>query len=240
MSEPLRIALVAEGPTDRVVISAALRVILSHRAFVLTQLQPESSIVFKETGTGWVGVYRWCKQAAKRGFGRLAQDALLFQNYDLLILHVDADVADMSYADGSIAQQPSDAPLPCACPCPPASATTNALRSAVLSWGGDVAIPPRTVICMPSKSTEAWVVAALFPGDQSIQQGIECFANPESRLGQQPKKHRIRKKQRDYEDRSAELSKAWPRLVEDGLLGEARRFQREFLEQIAIVCGRPQ
>ena len=41
MSEPLRIALVAEGPTDQPLIAAALNAILPSQPFVLTQLQPE-------------------------------------------------------------------------------------------------------------------------------------------------------------------------------------------------------
>ncbi|MCX5685301.1 MAG: hypothetical protein NT049_16715, partial [Planctomycetota bacterium] len=141
MSDPVRIALVAEGPTDRVVIQAALRAILSDRRFVLTQLQPEGTLAFGTMGGGWTGVYRWCKQAAARGGGRLGSDELLFQNYDLLILHVDADVAGMRYADDSITPKPGDGALPCELPCPPAADTTNALRTVLLSWCGEVAVP---------------------------------------------------------------------------------------------------
>lgn len=90
MSDPLRIALVAEGPTDGVVIESALRSILDERPFVLKQIFPEGSTSFGELGTGWIGVYRWCRQSAKRGAGALSNDKLVFQNFDLLILHVDA------------------------------------------------------------------------------------------------------------------------------------------------------
>ncbi len=38
----MRIALVAEGPTDKVVIEAALRSVIP-RPFVLTQLQPDTA-----------------------------------------------------------------------------------------------------------------------------------------------------------------------------------------------------
>ena len=76
MSDPLRIALVAEGPTDGVVVTAALRSFLGERVFVLNQIFPEGSNSFGEMGTGWVGVYRWCHQAARRGGGRLATDHL--------------------------------------------------------------------------------------------------------------------------------------------------------------------
>jgi hypothetical protein len=227
MSEPLRIALAAEGPTDRVVIEALLQAILGVRPFVLQQLQPEGSLAFGKLGSGWTGVYRWCKQSAGRGGGHVSGDALLFQNYDLLILHVDADVAGMKYADDSIVPQAGDGELPCERPCPPASDTANALRAVVLSWCGEVAVPSGTILCVPSKSTETWVVGALFPGDPALQQRGECLPNPESRLAQQPKPRRIRKSQRDYQNRAADLKEAWPRLVI--AFGEALRFQEEFL-----------
>lgn len=53
MSNPLRIALVAEGTTEFEVIQAALQAILSPRSFVLTKLQPEETK--PEMGTGWGG-----------------------------------------------------------------------------------------------------------------------------------------------------------------------------------------
>jgi hypothetical protein len=232
MSDPLQIALVAEGPTDGVVIESALKSILDQRAFVLKQIFPEGSTSFGELGTGWIGVYRWCRQSARRGDGFLSNDKLVFQNFDLLILHVDADVAGFNYADGVITPDATDGTLPCEQRCPPPTDTTDALRLVLLSWCGETQTPVRTVICMPSKSTEAWVVASLFPNDQAMQQGIECYANAESRLGQQPKAKRIRKKKRDYEGHAAELTDAWPDLVAPGALGEALRFQKEFLRAV--------
>jgi hypothetical protein len=231
MSDPLRIALVAEGPTDAVVIEAALRSMLGGRSFVFKQIFPEDSVAFRSMGGGWVGVYRWCHAAATRGAGSLSGDQLIFGagNYDMLLLHLDGDVAGFVYADGSLVPLPTDGALPCAKECPPPADTTNELRKVLLSWCGEVATPPKTVVCMPSKSTEAWVVAALFPDDQAVTQGIECYANPESRLGQQPAAVRIRKKKRDYQSRSAELEQAWPRIAAPAALGEAYRFQTEFL-----------
>lgn len=234
MSDPLRIALAAEGPTDRVVIEAALNSMLEgRRNFVLTQIFPENSICFGELGTGWVGVYRWCHQSAARGHGRLQDDPLIFHNFDILILHLDADVAGHQYAQGSITPKDTDGILPCEFACPPASDTTNALRSVLLSWCGEETPPKKTVICMPSKSTEAWVVAALFPNDQFVVKGIECYPNPEARLSQQPRSVRIRKAKRDYQMKAEALKSAWPRLAAPDALGEAHRFQTEFLAQLS-------
>lgn len=229
MSESLRIALVAEGPTDRIVINAVLEALFPDRSFVLKQLHPEGSVAFGTLGTGWAGVYKWCKQAARCGKGRLSGDKLVFQNFDLLLLHLDADVAGDCYANGSITPESSDGSLPCEKLCPPASATTNALRSVLLSWCGETATPNRTVICMPSKSTEAWVVASLFPNDLSVKKGIECFPDPESRLAQQPKGSRIRKNQKDYDACSDDLKRAWSRIARRSRLPEASRFQTEIL-----------
>jgi hypothetical protein len=240
MSDPLRIALVAEGPTDGVVIESALKSMLEGRPFVLKQIFPEGSTSFGELGTGWVGVYRWCRQSSRRGNGALSNDKLVFQNFDLLILHVDADVAGFDYADGAIRPEERDGVLPCLRPCPPPTDTTNALRPVLLSWCGETQTPARTVICMPSQSTEAWVVASLFPNDQAMQQGIECYPNAESRLGQQPNSGRIRKKKRDYEGRADALTDAWPDLVVPGALGEALRFQEEFLHAVEAEDTREQ
>lgn len=231
MSSPLRIALAAEGPTDEVVIETALRSMLGARSFILQRLFPEDSAAFGPIGTGWVGVYKWCHAVAIRGGGKLSGDQLIFGagNYDLLLLHLDGDVAGFEYAEGSLVPLPTDGALPCAKACPPPCDTTNELRAVLLSWCGETATPPKTVVCMPSKSTEAWVVASLFPNDQAMTQGIECHANPESRLGQQPAAVRIRKKKRDYQSRAAELEQAWPRIAAPTALGEAFRFQTEFL-----------
>lgn len=232
MSEPLRVALVGEGPTDGVVIEAALRAMLDDRPFVLKQIFPEGSNSFGAMGTGWVGVYRWCHQSAKRGDGRLSNDALVFQNFDILVLHLDTDVAGFEYADGSLTVEATDGALPCELPCPPPNDTTNQLRTVLLSWCGETLVPPRTVICMPSKSTEAWVVALLFPNDIAVQQGIECYPNAEGRLGQQPVARRLRKRKRDYTERAEHFTSEWSRIAEENSLGEANRFQTEFLAAV--------
>lgn len=236
MSEPLRIAVVAEGPTDGIVIEAALRAILPGQPFVLTQLQPEGSVAFGQIGTGWGGVYRWCKQSIQRGNGRLTNDRLVIEAFDLLVIHLDADVARQRYADAAITPDRYDLELPCEQPCPPPAATTDAVRAVLLSWCSEAQAPANVVLCIPSKSTEAWVVAALFPNDAAVVAAVpfECFASPKSRLLQQPKKVRIRKSQSDYRDHSAAIQSQWPRIALPPGLEEAHRFQRDLLAAIAL------
>ena len=227
MSDTLRIALVAEGITDYEVLNAAIESMLGGRSFVLTLLQPEDSVAFSGGGNagsfggGWKGMYRWCLQAKLRSGGKLSGDPL-FLGYDLLLLHLDADVAG---EDPAVSLAPElVGVLPCEQSCPPPSATTDALRKVILSWVGEAKTPPQTVLCTPSKSTEAWVMAAIFPKDKEVvKPGWECYPKPENRLGQQPKKKRFAKNQLDYETRKSELQAGWPSVV--ARLTEVRRFQ---------------
>jgi hypothetical protein len=234
MSEPLRIALVAEGETDKVVVGAAIAALVGDRSYVLRLLQPEDSLALGPvepfTGLksgGWGGVYHWCHGVVQRS-GQLREDAL-FMAYDILILHLDADVAGKKYSDCSIIDPVND--LPCEQPCPPPAGTTDKLRQVLLRWCGETAVPPQTVLCTPSKSTEAWVVAALFPQDAEMQRkGWECHPNPESRLGVQPLAARIRKSKADYQSKQQDITAAWGRLRID--LSEAGRFSTDFVNAV--------
>ena len=227
MSEPLRIAVVAEGPTDAIVIEAALVAILGNRPFILKQLQPEGSTVFGALGSGWSGVYRWCLQSSERGRGQLSGDSLLFANYDIVCLHLDADVAGFEYGDAELTPRGRDGALPCEAPCPPPEDSTNALRRVLLSWCGEVATPAKTVLCTPSKCTEAWVLAAAFPADGAVGPGLECLDDPEARLGVQPKGVRFRKSQKDYRDNSGKVTAAWRTKGFRSVVSEAVRFELE-------------
>lgn len=230
MSDTLRIALVAEGITDYTILRAAIESMLGGRSFDLKLLQPEGSVAFTGSGDagplggGWRGVHQWCRLAAERGDGSLSGD-MIFMTYDLLVLHLDADVANEN-PTGRVPELVGV--LPCAHDCPPASATTNALRQVLLSWAGETQTPPRTVLCTPSKSTEAWVMAAFFPNDGEMRKkGWECHPNPAGRLAQQPKSQRFEKREADYEARRERFQTEWPRIASQ--LSEAGRFRDDFL-----------
>ncbi len=237
MSSTVRIALVAEGITDYEVLKAAIESMLDGRSFDLKLLQPEGSVAFTGAGHagryggGWRGVYKWCLQSANRSGGHARNDPL-FLAYDILILYLDADVASedpAKYSVNPIAEL--SGALPCQRPCPPPSDTTNELRRILLSWVGEVQTPPRTVLCTPSKSTEAWVVAILFPQDEQMKlKGWECHPSPVTRLEQQRKKQRFAKSWANYQARAKGIEEGWPRIV--GRLTEARRFQDELMAAI--------
>lgn len=237
MSDALRIGLVAEGITDKLVIQAALSSLLGDRAFILRLLQPEESLPLGlaapsvSQGKGWGGVYLWCQGILQRNGERLTGD-MLFDEHDLLILHLDADVAAKSYSDCEIDDSTGD--LPCEESCPPPAATTDRLRLVLLRWLGETSIPEKTVLCTPSKSCETWTVAALFPDDAvMIRKGWECHPKPESRLGTKPKAVRVYKTEASYKLIQDDITAAWPRLTVE--LSEAGRFSDDFVSAVGAL-----
>ncbi|MDY0161706.1 hypothetical protein [Desulfobotulus sp.] len=123
MSE-LHIALVAEGPTDKEIIEAALGAVLEKsRPFILTLIPPEPTR--PSFGGGWGGVLKWCHDTRLRHTETLDDDPTL-SLFDLVIIHLDVDVATFRYADCGpevmdLARQMVWHPLPCNQPCPPCS-----------------------------------------------------------------------------------------------------------------------
>ena len=93
-------------------------------------------------------------------------------------------------------------------------------------------VPPRTVLCTPSKALEAWVVVALFPDEPVVRAGkVECRAFPENLLSAKPMAERlVRRGEKDvemYEDRAQEFADAWTRVR--AVCSEAERFSHDFL-----------
>ena len=230
MSE-LRVALVAEGPTDAIVIEAALKALLAS-PFVLTQLQPEPT--HPKLGTGWGGVLRWCLEFALRGHSSLEDDPTL-PDFDLFVLHVDADVTEYRYSDVSpeietIAIERGWPALPCSSPCPPPEGSVDEMRSRLLIWSGLDTTGPRTVFCVPSKAPEAWLVGALFDQGHTLLNNLECNLRLESRLKALPRVERVRKKTREYRARSQEITQAWATVRQR--CSQAERFSSEVLAAV--------
>jgi len=240
MSEPLRIALVAEGVTDYEVIYAAVSAMLGDRTFLLQLLQPEESVAFTDAGAvgrlggGWEGVYHWAQSLRDRA-GKLSDDAAIFAGHDLFIMHLDADVAGQDPASSQTRRYPElKGALPCEEKCPPPSATTDRLRKVMLNWLGELTLPINAVLCTPSRSMEAWVVPICCPEDKdAAKANWECRANPENRLGQQPNAKRFKKRQSDYQARRAQLTAGWAALA--NRLSEAGRFRREFVTAAGAI-----
>lgn len=210
MSDP-RIALIAEGPTDFILIEAALRAVLQ-RPFVLTQLQPEPTR--PEMGAGWGGVFKWCQEFRLRGAASIEGDPTLSQ-FDCVIIHLDADVAGKQYADCGPAVQDAAAnllPLPCEQPCPPPRNTVAALEAVLLNWLGIAAVGQKSLFCIPSKACDAWLAAATLPYGHALLVGLECNLGLETALSQLPKALKIRKTRREYQARAGAITQQWQKV----------------------------
>lgn len=227
MSE-LRIALVAEGPTDYVLIEAALKAVLP-QPFILTQLQPEATR--PDLGQGWSGVLKWCQAASQRHQGPLEQDPTLL-GFDLLILHLDVDVSTMAYHDcgpetAALAQQLGWEHLPCAVMCPPVSDTVSALTTVVHSWLRPATTGQQTVLCLPAQSSGTWLAAALLPATHRLLTNTECNLGVENGLAILPKAERVKKNRREYQAKAADLTANWEKVK--AICSQAQVFEHDIL-----------
>lgn len=236
MSKTLRMALAVEGKTDSIMLEAIISGILQDFDIVCTRIQPLDSSLLQDnadentiTTEGWPGIYHWCKQTSSLNYGVFEND-ILFKNHDLLLVHLDADVAEKTYQSGHIMTEHVQ-DLPCEQPCPPSMDTTNALRKVLFRWMGISEPIPRMAICIPSKSIESWILAALYPSDPIVKSGnLECRRNLDAALGSKPKLGRLissgKKNVEVYRERSVELQRAWSSVCT--ICPEARRFAFDF------------
>lgn len=208
MSEPLRIGLVAEGPTDLIGIEAILKAVLGTEiSFVCTQIQPQSSTSEPLGGStdasqirydtpGWGGVYKWCRELSANGVEDVFAAGRL--QCDMLIIHLDVDVSSFTYQSANITE-PVGLPLPCAKPCPPASNSAEALREVALSWLSPVTADSRIIWCLPAMNMETWVYMSQ---QRTLPDGrpVECRNDISGR---------IRKSLREYRKRQPALEKNW-------------------------------
>jgi len=220
-----RIALVAEGPTDVEVIQAALKAILPER-FTLTLLQPEATL--PAMGSGWGGVMKWCSAAGARHTATLDTDPTL-EGFDLLLIHLDMDVAQAQYADCGLqvsAQAASNgwATLPCHMPCPPVAHTCTKLEAVLSSWLRPAIAGAKTVLCLPAQSSGTWLAAATLPVNHALLTAAECNVTVESRLAQLPMALRVRKVVRDYRAQAGHVTANWADVK--ALCNQAVAFER--------------
>lgn len=230
MSKPVRVAFVMEGPTDYVVLRAAVRALLDGRDFEPTNIWPELDENLRpKTEGGWGGVYKWCRQVLEQAEGPARENPIFAMN-DMVVIQVDADVARMKYKDYGIKDAPNDELTreTCEKDCPPANATTDALRAVLLGWLDETSVPPHAVLCTPSKNIETWVLIGLFPENaQATKPNIECRWGLEVQL----RKYGLMKGEKKlidkYKANERGIQDAWPNVREK--CSEAERFSTDFL-----------
>ena len=238
MSDQLRIALIAEGPTDLEVIQAALKAILPD-PFILTLLQPEETQ--PQRGTGWGGVLKWCHEAYQRHDGPLCEDPTLL-SFNFIIIHVDVDVALKQYSDCGAtveawAEEHLWESLPCAQTCPPVSDTVDALVKVIKSWLVRTEPGNCTLFCLPAQSSGTWLAAAVLPAAHPLLANAECDETVESKLGQLPKAQRIKKKPREYRVHAPNITEQWEQVKQ--ICSQAEQFEHSVLAALNLDCESP-
>ena len=229
MSSPrrlLRVAVAAEGSTDVLVVQAAVMAVLSdvcpEADLLVTKVQPDESRAF--LGQGWRGLKRYCEHLASNG----GPDSGPLANHDLFIVHL----------DGEVAAEPDVA---CACPCPPAQDTADALRARILDWLGAPDGIPKVLLAVPCQETEAWLVP-IFRAGQAVSASsgtasVECAPKPSRhfRAGK-PKLVRAdgRKVTARYRAEVGTIATNWSRAL---VLSQAARFDGEIRAAVCSVCS---
>jgi hypothetical protein len=228
----ITVGIIAEGPTDHTVIEDVLATRLDPGLELRAlPIQPDSSDAFGDFGPhggGWKGVRSWCEETAALAGGLTGYlSAAYGPAVDVLLVHVDADIA-------------GDAEIDVEQPCPPASATTDAVRKVLLGWLGFAETPPRLVLVVPSKSIEAWVLAALAAENSKSVPGIECIMDPARHLTRRPfnflrtKDGTPKKNQDVYRDiLGPETAARWGKV--SALCLEARRLSDDFAAAVAAA-----
>ncbi len=223
-----RVAIVCEGPTDRVIIEAVLDHYLDD--YEPVPIQPPIANIGGDAGPlggGWKGVRTWCSQEAT-GPGGLST---ILANADLLVIQTDADAA-------------SDPEISNVQPCPPPTDTADEVRALLLGWVGLQQVPERVVLCVPAMGSETWVLVGLFPDDSSTTPCtplppdgvcVECRFDVKSllrRLGRRLQKKlvvsqrgQLKNRAAGYQAKQVMITQAWPRIVEVCL--EASRFDTD-------------
>jgi hypothetical protein len=129
---------------------------------------------FNETGTGWKGVQRWCKETWKVNGSSLE---IIFDegsetHLDLLIIHLDGDIIFENDLQDGLENPVEGIPFPC----PPASQNVQAIQLIVINWLNLNALPERVILAIPSQDTENWTFAASYPADELCQNAsYECI-----------------------------------------------------------------
>jgi hypothetical protein len=158
----LRVGIIAEGKSEWLVLEAIMRKL--HADIEFERLRPDLTLA-SMSPHGWRGVKAWCKEMGPTL--ETFMTGVKGRELHLLVIHADCSMAQHEEADR---------------PCPPAADTAAALRQVILEqWLGRNDSPPFVVLALPSKSTDAWVVAALTPPYSRLA-SVECEWNAENEL----------------------------------------------------------
>ena len=207
----MRVGLVAEGPSEGLVLEALVAEYYPDSEVRL--IQPDQTLA-RHLGGGWKGVRAWCRENSERL--ELIMQGIEGDELDMLVIHADCSMARQVQADR---------------PCPPASDTADALRTVIFDdWLNLGAIPDYLVLMTPAQMTDTWFVVA---GEHITSQlrPIECAIGVENRLVglgiySRRSSGEARKPRIEVEALADQVAKNWPNVRRT--CAEARRFWHEF------------
>lgn len=150
----MHIGIVAEGPSDLILLEALVHMLQPD--VIVTRLQPEPTL--GEMGSGWKGVRKWCAE-----FGTDLSSVMQADPddvIDMLVIHVDCSMAHNVDASR---------------PCPPPTDTAEALERVVVNdWLGLHSRPHWLVVATPASSSDTWIAAVLDPPPANLG-SLECI-----------------------------------------------------------------
>ncbi len=231
MSDVLRIGFIVEGRTDYEVLKAVTLRFTDGQDFVAVRIQPPDDAVANdqgEFGGGRKGVRSWCTKVGEDG-GPFASSA--FENFDVLVIHVDADVA----------REDELVLFDLARDCPPPAASCDRVRAYFLGLLGPGESLARVVMCVPSQNMEAWVFAALHPTEVSSYAPFECRNKPETLLIGRPqrlvrsKDGTAKKDTRRYRVEAHSIAQGWAEAA--AACTQAARYEAE-MKGALMSCAR--
>lgn len=183
----IRVGIVAEGPTDQLLIRGIINAEFPDISFVFTNISPTEDELLsgiKPEGFGWGGVYKVCKHLnEKRALLQAAGVA-----FDVLVIHLDGDVMLLSYNSAKLDPEPLDGELPCYEMTGSIESNCEKLQEVLLSWGiGD---DPGIVCCIPYINTDVWAGYILYDAHREFLSERLTEEELDSFLLQRSKKER--------------------------------------------------
>jgi len=170
----VKIGTVVEGPTDRLVLKAIIEKLCPGDHDYLDLQPADNGDSFGRTGTGWKGVRRFCFDVWQF-LGTDISTLITDYQIDLLIIHIDADIASGSDLQEGVTEPVGNVQQPC----PPILPTAQNLEKVIAKWlniGIADKFPPEVILAIPAQDIENWLFAALFPDDELCQKpDYECI-----------------------------------------------------------------
>lgn len=137
----MRVGIICEGSTDYAVLERLVKELAREPQLVISPLQPNFDALRQgrmSQGTGWQAVRKYLRSPAF---------PVTVASYDVIVVHVDADVRDEPEIRGHLSLDDAEGD------------ELSALCTHIKSWmaGG---VPSSAIITIPREATEAWLLAA--------------------------------------------------------------------------------